>query len=991
LIAAQEPDAAVLRNLAEKLQGAYAQKDADALLSLWSEKSPQRTAQREQLRKLFGSPGALEISQIIIAEPEIDGDRARLRVSRQIAPATAPNAGTKIVIIECVREPAGWKVWKEGSAAEDLAARLIASTTEKDRSDLLSRNRDLVGQDLAQALIDRGNESRARGNWKEALRIQELVLAISEQAGATTVRAFALNAIAGVHFDQADFGEALEWDRRALQLSATLEDETPMAQALLNMGAVYSAEGEYSLAGDSFQKSLVLGEKLHNDQIVSNVVGNIAVLYGQRGDYVQALSYLKRSLELAERSGNQRLAAAVLINLGATFSRQGEYAQAEDHYRRALAQAESAGNKPLMAVSWMDLGQINEFEGDFTNALVKYDRSLAICNEIGDKPYIALVLTYIGNLHFARKEYAQAIDFFQKSLAIREAIGSQSSAGPTLTQLAAAHNLQGEFDEALRLSDRAREIAATGEQREVSWRAHLEAGNAYRGLKQLDRAEAEFAEAIATIDDLRTRVAGGESARENYFENKLEPYHRMVDLLVAQGRNLQALEFAERAKARALLDVLKFGQADLSGVMTAQELQSDRDLRVKLASLNAKLAREGRDPAGDPTQSASLHSALEKTRLQYAEHEAALYAAHPELKLQRGEVEPISQEDFLHILPVAQTAFVEFVVSSDKLYSFVSTSEGVKVFEQAVPRKQLAEQVERFRRQLANRDLGFRATAGRLYQLLLAPARAALKNKRELIIVPDDVLWEVPFQALLTPAERYLLDDYAISYAPSLTALKAMMEVKLERRHSTRKFQLLAMGNPVSPDKEFPGLPFAQAEVRRLGQIYGANQSRVYVGAEARESRLKAEAGDAKILHLATHAILDNASPLYSHLLLAVDPSDHQEDGFLEAWELLRMNLRAELVVLSACETARGRVGAGEGVIGLSWALFVSGVPTTVLSQWKVESASTSQLMIAFHENRKNGMDEAQAMRVASQNIRKDPAYAHPFYWAPFIVIGASR
>jgi tetratricopeptide (TPR) repeat protein len=216
LIAAQEPDGAALRNLAERLQGAYAQKDADALLSLWSEKSPQRTAQREQLRKLFGSPGAIEIRQSIISEPEINGDRARLRVSREIASGTAPNAGTKAVIIECVREPAGWKVWKEDSAAEELAARLIASITEKERSDLLSRNHDLIGQDLALALIDRGNESRARGNLKEALGTQELALAISEQAGATSAHAFALIAIASVHFDQADFSDALKWDQKGM-------------------------------------------------------------------------------------------------------------------------------------------------------------------------------------------------------------------------------------------------------------------------------------------------------------------------------------------------------------------------------------------------------------------------------------------------------------------------------------------------------------------------------------------------------------------------------------------------------------------------------------------------------------------------------------------------------------------------------------------------------------------------------------------------------
>ncbi len=109
----------------------------------------------------------------------------------------------------------------------------------------------------------------------------------------------------------------------------------------------------------------------------------------------------------------------------------------------------------------------------------------------------------------------------------------------------------------------------------------------------------------------------------------------------------------------------------------------------------------------------------------------------------------------------------------------------------------------------------------------------------------------------------------------------------------------------------------------------------------------------------------------------------------LEAAELLQLQMRAELVVLSACETARGRFGAGEGMIGLSWALFVSGVPSTVLSQWRVDSDSTTRLMTAFHRNRQNGMSDAQALRAAALTVRKDPAWLHPFYWAPFIMLGA--
>src|SRR5262249_16030129 len=148
-------------------------------------------------------------------------------------------------------------------------------------------------------------------------------------------------------------------------------------------------------------------------------------------------------------------------------------------------------------------------------------------------------------------------------------------------------------------------------------------------------------------------------------------------------------------------------------------------------------------------------------------------------------------------------------------------------------------------------------------------------------------------------------------------------------------------------EKLFP-LPEAEAEVKGLGRLYGAARSKIYVGAEAREDRVKNEAGDFRVLHFATHGVLNDAAPMYSHLALA--RGDKNEDGLLEAWELMRMDLRADLVVLSACETARGRFGAGEGVIGLSWALFIAGAPSTVVSQWKVESASTRELMLGFHQ-----------------------------------------
>jgi CHAT domain-containing protein len=159
------------------------------------------------------------------------------------------------------------------------------------------------------------------------------------------------------------------------------------------------------------------------------------------------------------------------------------------------------------------------------------------------------------------------------------------------------------------------------------------------------------------------------------------------------------------------------------------------------------------------------------------------------------------------------------------------------------------------------------------------------------------------------------------------------------------------------------------------------------VGADAREDVLKAEAGRHRILHLATHGILDDASPLNSYVLLSRGKGT-EEDGLLEAREIMGLDLRADLAVLSACETARGRFGAGEGVVGLSWALFVAGCQTAVVSQWKVASESTSDLMLEFHRRLRSGGPKDAALQRAALKLLADRRYRHPFYWAGFIVVG---
>jgi CHAT domain-containing protein len=195
-------------------------------------------------------------------------------------------------------------------------------------------------------------------------------------------------------------------------------------------------------------------------------------------------------------------------------------------------------------------------------------------------------------------------------------------------------------------------------------------------------------------------------------------------------------------------------------------------------------------------------------------------------------------------------------------------------------------------------------------------------------------------------------------------------------------------------DERLEPLPESEAEVKAVAQLYGAARSRAYFREDASEDRFKSEAGKYDVLHLATHGVLDSASPMYSNIVLARASGTGAEDGLLEAWELMNLNLKAKLVVLSACETARGRIGAGEGVIGMMWALFVAGCPTTVVSQWRIDSAATRDLMVEFHRKISStsagfhAVSKSSALRQAALKLLKTNEYRHPFYWAGFIVVG---
>jgi len=524
------------------------------------------------------------------------------------------------------------------------------------------------------------------------------------------------------------------------------------------------------------------------------------------------------------------------------------------------------------------------------------------------------------------------------------------------------------------------------------WPAASVGGRALRRLGRTTEAIAWFRRAIADIEERRSRIRASDDVASRYFENKLDPYGELAELLVRRGAAAEALQLSERIRARALVTILEQGRVDVSTSMTEPEKEREHDLNARLAALNQKLLE-----SSPGEESRSLTASRDALRSELARFREEIYVARPELRLRR----PLDAGTIAVPAELRDTVVIEYLVR-DRGVIALTTRRGQRgnaiTTGTFVPisKDRLEASTDALLRAFRARDAGYRDRARRLYDLLLLPVEQEMRARRRVCVIPDGVLWRLPFHALIDRNGRHVLERTALFYAPSLRTLALAAG---QSRDGNLK-DLLAFGDPklskkaaadavaFQRDANVGALPDAEREVRAIHRFYPSNAAKVLVGAEASESAFKREAAQYRVLHLAAHGLFDERAPMYSAVLLS-GSEDGREDGFLEAREIADLQLHSEIAVLSACDTARGGYGAGEGLVGMSWALQAAGCPTAIVSQWEASSKPTASLMIAFHRHFLAGASKSDALRKAALELMHDPRYANPFYWAPFVLVGA--
>ena len=546
-------------------------------------------------------------------------------------------------------------------------------------------------------------------------------------------------------------------------------------------------------------------------------------------------------------------------------------------------------------------------------------------------------------------------------------------------------------------------------------RAYAGKGDVDRSRKQWTSAVASYRSAIQQIELLRSQTKE-QSLQTSFFSQFTSPYSHLVESLLAanaSGASEDAFQASEQAKARTLVELMDSARVNVFKSMTDAERAREQQLDGRVTALTVQLNEARVHPSLREAALQDLNRQLTTAQSDYDAFRRQLFLAHPELQVKRAQFNAVTLAAAQRSVFAAHPgiAVLSYVVADDATVLFVLTPGGksqssaiLHIHRLPISRKELGERVEALRRAcvsgrghtsrgylISGPVFDYREQARALYETLLAPAEQDLRGATHVIVVPDAALHALPFQVLLDAQGKHWIEKQTISYAPSVTALVKMMETQARPSPSAPPsathevtVPLLAVGRP-----DFRGqlndLPATEAEVKAIAALFAVAP---LTGKEATKLHVRQQMTQARYLHLATHGLINEAAPMYSAIALTRADGD---DGLLTARELIDLDLSSELAVLSACETALGKQTSGEGVLGLTWALFSAGVRSSVVTEWSVEDTSTSILMTGFYTRlrRQARTNKAEALRQAQLSLLHDARYSHPFYWAPFVLVGA--
>lgn len=814
-------------------------------------------------------------------------------------------------------------------------------------------------------------------------------------------------------------------------------------QALRSIGLVYYFQGNYKKALKYWEREEKVDDRIGNLEAQGQVIGNIGALLIGLGDYPRALLFTQKALVLDRRTGNLDGEEKRTANIGSIYLDLGDYQRALTYYQQALGLSQRLADQEREANNLINLGNVNLYLNNYARMDSSWQQARQIFNALGNTNEEIHTISNIAFSYNLRENYQQASALLDTALSFSNATTNPGVLGDLRNNLGTANlRLQQlpaaleNFKLGLKLGKQIREPAIIWEALAGIAAVREAEGNPKEALKQ-------YKKAIDTIEKVRETL-GTEAFKSGYLKDKIHIYEKTIrlqkelhGLYPGDGYDRDAFHYAERAKARAFLDLLAEAETEIAEGVDPALLEKEYVIYETIATLQASFQEASSD-----SQVAKLEAKLQDAQAELTALKAEMHLKNPryaDLKYPQ----PVSVKQVQEKLLQDDNAFLQYVLGDSSSFLFVVTKEDFQIFD--LPgRAELNESVTLFRSMLLNPGrFSFRifsSRANKLYRLLIAPAQEMLAGKETLILSPDGILHYLPFDVLITKrAARgsslaanfqgdlsYLVRERALCYGPSATVLVQLQENPTAQATAA----YMAYGDPVFGDTTHTSgdavrninggdalrvvadeqvlryvtgapdlrtfrnsiyrLPNTRTEVVNISRRYADSGTRIYTGSDASEENVKHNDALAnyRYLHFATHGLLNEKKPQYSGLVMTLD-DDTGEDGFLQMNEIFNLRLNARMVVLSACQTGLGKLVRGEGVIGLTRAFMYAGSPSVVVTLWNVADRSTSVFMQQFYQHLDdNPADGAAALRQAKLDMLNDAKYQHPFYWAPFSMVG---
>jgi len=887
---------------------------------------------------------------------------------------------------------------------------------------------------------------RQRREWQEGM--SALDKAIELAPAATEARQ--IKAIICYYTNR--YKEALEITEALAESAKARADPEHVLYAAMNTGIYHRLLGDYAKAETRLKEALATAEEYGNRVTQNTCISNLSDVYMLQDDYSQALDYGRRWLTMARSLYNQRNEGQALDIkrsegralgfIGAVYRALGDLDQALTYYQQSLSLAREINDLENTASMLSDLGTVYIELKAYDGALTAFQEALQITRQTKNRVLEIEALAGQAYLYFAINNYPAALVAQAQALQLARDISTPNWEGTSLNALGFIQLRLSDIQAATRSFQDGLAIGARIRGPSIIWQARVGLAAICERQGAIDQAREHYQKAIEALERVRGRL-GAEDERVGFFQDKVKVYKDLVAALMrlhvkdaTKHYDAEAFHFSERGRARALLDLL--GEArNVDQAIDPDLLKRQEEIQAAISELNTQLIDERSKELDkqDMTKVKKLEEDLGKADAEQADWLRELRRRnrrYADLKYP----EPLNLEQARRTLD-NQSLILAYSLGEQASFLFAVSHNGHLAATLKASAAEIRDGVEKMVAAITDRNNPspdeYRRQAARLYQLLIRPAGKLLVGKRELIIVADGVLHRLPFEALLgspsakagaiTPSDPrlwpYLVSQFAISYAPSVSAWARLQDYHREAGAPQKAFVAFADPNYNRQEQRqndsivasltrgagverlnLNQLRHSRHEVEEIARLFGEGEAKLYLDDEASEENVKAEdrLSRYRIVHFSAHGLISETRPRFSGIVLTLPKAGNdgkttsKEDGLLSAYEIFNLKLNAELVALSACETGLGKEVKGEGIMGLMRAFMYAGTPSVVVSLWKVDDESAADLMIGFYRYWQGGgkgkLSKAEALRRAQLDAIKQGSL--PYYWAPFVLVGRS-